>query len=180
MSNKLSSSNNNKQSIFTTNSQYLQNKLSSCDCYNCANNLYLSTKNYANNCDFSPYFECENKLFFKNQIEPNNKNGSTFLNPTNISKSYASDFYAIDCSKSPIGNFNGIGYSSTDPRLISSMHNGQVLVLDKPPIDENIKLKNVYTDPRLKYYGQKYNDYRDINSGQILYYVYNSYFQIQM
>ena len=147
------------------------NQVSSCDCYNCANNLQKPEKKYATNCDFSPYFECKNRYLFKTQVEPDNKTGTVLLNPTNISKSYAADFYPVDCSKSPIGDFTGTGYSSTDPRLISSAHFGQILVLDKPPTDEDIKLKDVYTDPRMKYYGQKYNDYRDINAGQIMYYI---------
>ena len=51
------------------------------------------------------------------------------------------------------------------------MHNGQSLVLDVPPTDEDIKMKDIYTDPRLNYFGQRYNNYSDINAGQILYYV---------
>ena len=150
----------------------LTQQLSSCDCYNCADNLTIEPKKYANNTDFSQYFECKNRLEFKSQIEPMNKNTYTHLNPTNITKSYAKDFYE-GTYEGASPNYNGKFFSSDDPRLISNMHNGQVLILDRPPIDESIKLKDIYTDPRMKYYGQKYNDYSDINAGQILYYIDN-------
>jgi hypothetical protein len=145
---------------------------SSCDCYNCKNNMYILEKQSPKNCNFSPYFECNNRLTFKNQNEPANKIGYEYLNPYATSKSLASDFYKVDCGKDPtMGNCSTTLYSSTDPRLISAAHNGQILSLDSPPIDESIKLSEVYTDPRLKYYGQKYNNYSDINAGQITYYV---------
>jgi hypothetical protein len=142
-------------------------ELSSCDCYNCSDNLYINQKRYSNNCDFNPYFECKNRLKFKEQIEPLNDKGYTFLNPESVSKAYAPDFYKIDCSDVP----QGYAYTSTDPRLISIMHNGQVLPLDRPPTDESIKLKDIYTDPKMNYYGKRYNEYQDINVGQILYYI---------
>lgn len=151
----------------------LTQQLSSCDCNSCAYNLAIEPKKYANNTDFSQYFECKNQFEFKKQIEPTNKSGYTYINPTNITKSYAQDFSEVDFDEAS-KNYKGKFFTSDDPRLISIMHNGQVLVLDRPPIDESIKLKDIYTDPRMKYYGQKYNDYSDINAGQILYYIDNN------
>jgi hypothetical protein len=141
------------------------NALSSCDCYSCKTNLNLGCKKNANNCDFNPYFDCVNRAQFKTQLEPSDKDGFTYINPYCISKDYAPEFARMGKSEPPV-------YSSQDPRLISAIHNGQVLQLDVPPIDECIKLADVYTDPRLKYYGKTfYKDYSDINAGQIMYYV---------
>lgn len=101
-----------------------------------------------------------NKKPFKSQIEPLNKQGFEYINPKAISNSYATDFY----------NYEN-GYLSYDPRLISAFHNGQRMVLDSPPIDNSIKLCQVYTDPTLSNYGKKYNSYADVNTGDILYYI---------
>lgn len=157
----------------TNYNQNQQPQLSSCDCYMCNQTCQIPPqKSYANNCDFSPYFECKNRYPFKTQNEPMNKDGYVMINPASITANYARDFYELDCSKEPnTFTYPNKVYSSLDPRLISAYHNGQTLALDRHPIDTDIKLKDVYTDPRMPLYGQRYNDYRDINAGQILYYI---------
>ena len=147
--------------------------LSSCDCINCKKNLYIMSKQEPKNCNFSPYFECKNTYEFKNQIEPLNKTGYDYLNPQVITNSYAKDFYPVDCEKTQIGgNCHDTVYTSFDPRLVSGAHNGQKLFLDTPPLDDSIKLADIYTDPNLKNYGKSiYKNYSDIKNGQIMYYI---------
>jgi hypothetical protein len=58
---------------------------------------------------------------------------------------------------------------SPDPRLISSVRNGQVLTLDKPPTTSSIKLDTIAMDTNLDGYGQNYNSYKDMNAGDITY-----------
>ena len=147
--------------------------LSSCNCYKCTTNNYKfsdkgkPTNMSVRNCNFPNYFDCYDKKQFKEQIEPRNIKGYINLNPTCIDKLYDKTFEKIDC---PNDKENPV-YASTDPRLISSFHNGQILTLDRPAIDGSIKLDTVYTDPTLKYYGKKYNSYSDVNAGDIVYYI---------
>ena len=147
---------------------------SSCNCYDCANKNYIfnnegfPTNMSVRNNDFSNYYDCIDKKLFKNQIEPKNLNGYTYINPYTISKSYDKNFQVID---DPTANKDGKVYISNDPRLISATHFGQMLELDRPPINEDVKLDEIYTNPNMKYYGQTYNSYSDINAGQIMYYI---------
>ena len=106
----------------------------------------------------------ENYFTFKEQFEPNNKKDFILLNPRTYSNLYAKDFYKSNenCDNS---------YTSTDPRLISIFHNGQQLELDRPPMDGSMKMKDIY-NPELNNYGKPvYKNYKDINAGQIMYYI---------
>ena len=156
-------------------SELIQNyPKSSCKCFDCENKIYkfndygFPTNMSVRNADFSDYYDCIDKNLFKKQIEPRNLDKYEFINPYAISKSYDKTFAPISA---PGKNNENIIYTSNDPRLISVAHNGQVLTLDKPPMNQSVKLDEVYTDPTLKYYGQNYNTYSDINAGDILYYV---------
>lgn len=148
---------------------------SSCNCYMCTNNNYKVNKEgkptnmSVRNCKFSKYFDCYDKKKFKEQIEPRNIKGYTNLNPYCIDKLYDKSYEKVECPND-LDGCNTV-YASTDPRLVSSFHNGQVLTLDRPPINEDVKLCDIYTNPNMKYYGQKYNSYSDVNAGQILYYI---------
>lgn len=147
-------------------------QLSSCNPYFCNNNVYNMQKQAPRSSNFSPYFECNDRLKFKQQNEPMNKSGYVYINPDAVSNIYASDFEQIQPEKSPFElDYPGKVYASNDPRLISNQHNGQVMFLDTPPIDTSIKLAEIYTNPRMKEYGKRYNDYSDINVGQITYYI---------
>ena len=84
------------------NSMYKRNNLSSCDCYSCDNNFYKLNKQVENNCNISPYFECKNRLVFKNQVEPSGKYGYNILNPTVITSKYDSEFYETQCDSDSI------------------------------------------------------------------------------
>ena len=144
---------------------------SSTNSYECTKNNYVfpngvPTNMSVRNCEFPSYYECYNSIKFKEQIEPRNIHGYTNLNPDAIADQYDDSFTRVFCEKN-----NRVVYGSNDPRLISAAHNGQILALDKPPIDGQIKLEDIYTDPKLKNYGAKYNSYSDVNAGDITYYI---------
>ena len=147
--------------------------LSSCNCMNCYNNIYIMNSQVPKNCNFSPYFECNEKYKFKDQNEPMNKTGYDYLNPQSVTNLYAKDFYEVDCEKQQIGgNCHDILYSSSDPRLISNAHGGQKILLDRPALDDNVKLADVYSEPTLSNYGKSiYKNYSGIKNGQFLYYI---------
>jgi hypothetical protein len=149
------------------------NPQSSCKCYDCADKTYIFNNNgfptnmSVRNNDFSDYYDCIDKNLFKTQTEPRNLKGYTYINPNAISKSYDKNYQAI---YSPGSNKDNTVYITEDPRLISTVHFGQRTELDRPPINEAISLDEIYTNPDMKYYGQTYNTYSDINAGQIMYY----------
>lgn len=59
-------------------------------------------------------------------------------------------------------------YYSFDPRIRSPATN-QEMSLDRPPQTSKVWLQNVYNNSLVKY-GQNYDSYSDINTGQIQYY----------
>jgi hypothetical protein len=158
---------------------------SSCNCYDCNKKNYLSntstntTKSsniptnlgiLKNDNSTSNYLDCYYEQDFKSDIEPNylGKTKYTYLNPQAMTQKYATDFNIINCQQ-PIG-CNDKLYISNDPRLIDSPR-ADMLLLDTPPIDSNLKLNTIYTDKNLDTYSKKYNTYTDINTGQIMYYI---------
>ena len=142
--------------------------LSSCDCYSCKTNLFKLTKQTPKNCNFARELECKNRINFNNRTEPINKKGYNFINSETWTNYYAPDFFTVKCKEY---NYPNTIYTSNDPRLISSAHNGQVLGLDRPPVDHAIQLKDIYTDPNMPNFGKKYNNYEDIKAGDIAYYI---------
>jgi hypothetical protein len=148
---------------------------SSCDCYKCTHNKYnvpntgTPTNMSVRNCNFPTYFECYDNELFRRDVEPLLQKGQIILNPQVLTQNYAKDFQEIECP-----NQNGCPkkqYASMDPRLISSLHSGQVQTLNLPPTTSNIKLETLLHDTSLDKYGQGYKDYTDVNAGQIMYYV---------
>lgn len=146
---------------------------SSCRCNFCRYAKPPSEKGYptnmsVRNCEFPKYYDCYNKNVFRTGIEPDPKKGFHILNPQLIPSMYAKDFVPVDC---PEGSGCGAGFASTDPRLVSAAHSGQVLTLDRPPIDASMRLSKIDTDPKLNGYGQCYKNYSDVDAGQVTYYV---------
>jgi hypothetical protein len=142
--------------------------LSSCDCYSCKTNLFKLTKQTPKNCNFAKELECKNRINFNRRTEPMNKSGYYYLNPEIYTDYYAPDFFPMKCNEP---NYPETVYVSNDPRLVSSAHNGQLLGLDRPALDEGVRLKDIYTDSRMKNFGIRYKNYEDIKVGQIAYYV---------
>lgn len=147
---------------------------SSCRCFDCDQHKYqlptgLPSNMSVRGCQFSPYYDCNNKRVFQEVIEPQVKQGTVPLNPQVLTTSYDTSFQKFDCPNNQ-GDCKQV-FASTDPRLISVQHGGQVLTLDIPPIVSNVKFENMYTDTSLSKYGQNYRTYSDINAGQYYYYV---------
>lgn len=85
-----------------------------------------------------------------------------YLNKLNL---FDNDFSPMEC-KFPC---NQITWTSSDPRLQSSAHNGTRITLDRPPLSGKIQETEVYC--ARPGYGYRYNNYSDIGGGQINYYV---------
>lgn len=145
---------------------------SACKCYGCDSETYSNVKDVStelqepsnlsiSDCDISSVYDCYNtqKPFHKN-IEPNDKKGYTILNENVLSNKI----------KYPGKQGFPKTHISSDPRLISPLHSGQVLRLDRPPVESKIQLKNISGNKSLNNYGQNYNTYNDINAGNIMYY----------
>jgi hypothetical protein len=121
------------------------------------------------NCKFPKYFDCYDNKLFRLDEEPRLQEGQTTLNPQVLTQKYAKDFQEVACP-----NQNSCPqkqYASMDPRLVSSLHSGQVQTLNLPPITGDIKLEALLHESLLDKYGQGYKDYADVNAGQIMYYV---------
>lgn len=95
----------------------------------------------------------------------------------NALNSWDDDFIPIPCNNSVC---NKITYLSTDPRLISASHNGDKLALDAIPRNGKVQFNcNGPINPRIcngksidsiDGYKKVYNNYSDINGGDITYY----------
>lgn len=149
--------------------------MSSCNCYNCTKKIYEKSQEFkptnmsVENCEFSKYYDCDDIKLFKSQIEPDDLNKYYTLNPKAISQLYDKSYEKIKASDT-LSYPNDV-YLTNDPRLVSAAHSGQILVLDRPPINGKVELNKIYTDPDLNEYGKKYTSYQDVNAGQILYYI---------
>ena len=148
---------------------------SSCSCYGCGNKLHecnsggIPSNMSIRDCKIPSIFECHDRKQFRYDIEPKNNHGYVNLNPDVVQEKYASDFKRMNCSGDQ--NCPKIQYASQDPRLISVAHGGQVLTLDRPPLETEPKLDTISSDIKLDCYGKGYRTYSDINAGQIMYYI---------
>ena len=130
------------------------------------------------------------KLIIKKPIcapviqDPCEGRGSSYIR-LNALNSWDDDFIPIPCNNSVC---NKITYLSTDPRLISASHNGDKLALDTIPRNGKVQFSAFGTDalarncsnPRIcneksptdeiDEYKKVYNNYSDINGGDISYY----------
>ena len=148
---------------------------SSCDCYGCSRVEYKPVSNLGptnlaiSDCQLPDILTCTNSApISAKTIEPSPKEGYTILNPEVDTLNYASGFGTVECG---ISSCPKITYTSADPRLVSAMHNGQRLVLDRPPRDDSVLLDKTMTDETLNGFGQNYKTYSDINAGFITYYI---------
>jgi len=107
-----------------------------------------------------------NRLPFHLYTEATKENGFEILNPGALLSKYATDFTLSKSANE---------WESRDPRLISTSHNGQILNLDRPPIDGSIPLDLISSDKSLDNYGKSYRTYSDINTGHITYYLDKSF-----
>jgi hypothetical protein len=110
---------------------------------------------------------------FKKQIEPRLLFGYDILNKNVFNYGYDQTFNKVECpNNEEISGCNDIVYTSSDPRLVSVPNGGQVMTLDRPPLNAKIKLDEMYTDPGLSNYKTGYYDgYKGVNAGDIVYYI---------
>ena len=118
---------------------------SSCSCLN--ENNTKSESNTFRITEYGRTFEYDNQ---------------TILNPDIVLKNTAKDFTLTSNNT----------FTSLDQRLIKSLPYMR-MELDKPPMDTDIKLEDIYNKD-LQNYGKKYTSYKDITGGQITYYVSNT------
>jgi len=57
-----------------------------------------------------------------------------------------------------------------DPRLLNVAGPSRLL-LDRPPMNSTPKLNTLSNDKSLDLYGQGYKSYKDVNAGQVIYYM---------
>lgn len=146
-------------------------------------NYMCETKNYKDDlagnhtnmsipdCITPELYQCYNVKEFRNSVGPVTHQNYTMLNPDAIKNKYSTEFQPIACEKAPYQGCPPLQYASPDPRLISAVRGGDVLTLDRPPIQSSMKTSEIINDKSLNKYGQQYSGYEDINAGQILYYV---------
>ena len=142
-----------------------------CNCYKCTEKDYkidteteIPTNMSVSNCQKPKLFECYDSVPFRFDIEPQYKNGIEVLNPQVAESKYPPDFEKIKCNNQQV--CNQTQYASHDPRLFYAPY-AQILTLDRPPLDSTSDL----SDKSLYKYGQNYNGYKDIDAGQIVYYI---------
>ena len=145
----------------------------SCRCNSCNMNKVnyngIPTNMSVPDCNFNKYNECYTKGEFRDSnIEPEDKAGYLYLNSKALYYDIPDDFNKIECPNNLIGCKTL--YASTDPRLINRF-TGQVLKLDRPPEDDNMKLDNISSTKYLDNYGKGYRSYSDITAGQVQYYI---------
>jgi len=111
---------------------------------------------------------CYDRIPFGTDIEPSDKSGFTKINnkleEQHLDTSYTRVQYTGKDDKCEFA------FESDDPRLFD-VPRSQRMGLNTPPFNSGMNLTKIYTDPRMCEYGKRYRSYRDINTGQIVYYV---------
>ena len=150
---------------------------SSCSCYDCSNKQFLKPSGPPTNmsvrgCVFSEFYDHYNTSLFKVQQElSKTKSGHELLNPSVVADDkHDSTFKAINVKDCPQSACLGTTYLNSDPRLYNAAA-VTWLQLDRPPRNSSIKLNTLNTDKSLDNYGQGYKSYKDVNAGDILYYI---------
>lgn len=143
----------------------------SCPCEQ-IENKYNIAKGFNSNlavnaCNIPNYFNLFNTAEFGKDTEPVEESKIYSLNPQVYSTKYSPDFGEFQ-QKMPKGCCEPT-YMSRDPRLYSPTRY-EYLPLDRPPINGNVKLKDVY-DKQYDNYGCGFTPYENIRDGQIEYYI---------
>lgn len=149
-----------------TDTVYLYPK-TSCPCGSCAKSYPGHIGRRMNVCDFSPYFDCYNKLEIKKEIQPVEKSGYDYLNLDVVYDKIDPSFDKVKCP-CPIENCSDVVVLSRDPRQFEAMR-AMYMPLDTAPINGKVKLKDIY-QKQYENYGLGYKPYNKINDGQIIYY----------
>lgn len=144
----------------------------SCSCLECQDKYPVPEGEPSNfsvrDCKVSPYFECNDRIEFTNRnipVSPQKQlKGWKAINPDVYADKYDPYFgSSTNCPK------DKAVFRTPDPRSISTIRGGQHLTFDKPPINGNVQLKNIYKKV-WDGYGIGVKPYDKINDGQIQYY----------
>ena len=109
------------------------------------------------------------RMPYETDIEPNtDKQGFVKINNKLEKQHLDPNYCRIKYAKN--GEECEYAFTSNDPRLID-VQRGQRVAINSPPFNSAMNLRQIYTDSRMKEYGKNYRSYRDINTGQIVYYV---------
>jgi hypothetical protein len=111
---------------------------------------------------------CYDTLPFGTDVEPSDKQGFAKINNELEEQHLDRSYHQIQYAKK--GDACEIAFTSDDPRLID-VPRAQRVALNSPPFNSGMNLTKIYTDPRMGEYGKHYRSYRDINTGDIVYYV---------
>jgi len=145
---------------------------SSCPTENCKNK-YVMNKGFkssisVNGCKIPDFFTCYDRLDLGTKIEPKNEKIIYELNPQVYTSKYSPNFDMV--SKDMCNNLcKKDTFTSLDPRLYSSTRPYHQQ-LDRPPINGNVRWKDVY-DKKYDSYKTNYIPYENIKDGQIVYYI---------
>jgi hypothetical protein len=115
----------------------------------------------------SPFFNCYDAVEINNSIQPSNKSGWHDLNPQAYTSKISPGFDRVACqtaSSCPTSS-----YISMDPRLYSTTRM-DYLPLDRPPMNGDVRLRDVYNDEYTNY-GAGFQPYNKIRDGDITYYI---------
>lgn len=150
---------------------------SSCPCEDCKDKYKepsgIATNLSVRGCKVSPYFDCNDRVQLNESIQPAQKSGWVDLNPQvytdKIARGFNPVLEPVDVNNSKQkGSCKYPNYISRDPRQWSSTR-GSYLPLDNPPMNGDVKLKNIY-EKKWDNYGCGFEPYKNIRDGQITYY----------
>lgn len=147
---------------------------SSCPCETCLPQYPIPKDGVKSNlsvrgCEYSPYFECSDRVEIKKDIQPTDQTGITDINPQAYTNKLSEGFDAMKCPNGcPIASTcPPVVYLSRDTRQFNAIR-ADYMALDTIPIDGNVRLRNVYKLP--DNYGLGFKPYDQIDDGQIVYY----------
>lgn len=118
-------------------------------------------------CKVPEFFEYHDRLELSNAIEPRNKQGWVEINPQVYTEKYDPTFSQVKCQTAK--GCPQPSWVSADPRMYYPQTD-TYMALDRPPINGNVRLDNVYNES-LDGYGIGFTPYEKIRDGQIVYYV---------
>lgn len=113
--------------------------------------------------------DCHNRLMLGQQIQPFHQKGWTELNRQVLTNKLDPSFGKLPKGCNSPAGCEAPSYVSADPRLFSSTR-ADYTVLDRPPINGNVPLNDIY-NPKWNHYSRTFEPYETIGDGQIEYYV---------
>ena len=123
----------------------------------------------SNLCEFEDNYQgYANKPFHYSKIQEN-KTGYNMLNPQSVKSKYSNKFDRIKVDGKDV-----FITSTPDGSVKSNMHDGQYTLVDVPFRDSGLdlnELDRIYTDDSFKQHKTGFKNYKDIEGGDILYYV---------